>query len=44
MEEETEVVGFEGVTRGAVGMEKGLVILDKAFHPAASAIDGLVDE
>ena len=30
MEKETELVGFEGVTRGAIGMEKGLVILDKA--------------
>ena len=29
MEEETEVVGFEGVTRGAVEMENGLVMLDK---------------
>ncbi len=34
VEKEPEVIGLEGVTRGAIGMEKGLVILDKAFLPA----------
>ena len=44
VEKETEVIGLEGVTRGASRMEKGLVIIDEAFHPAASTIDGFVDE
>lgn len=44
VEKETEVIGFKRVTRGAIGMEKGFVILDKVFHPAARAIDALVDE
>ena len=44
MEEETEVIGFEGVTGGTIGMEKGFVIFDEVFHPAARAIDGFVDE
>ena len=34
VEKEAEVIGFKGVTRGAIGMEIGLVILDEAFHPA----------
>ena len=34
VEKETEVIGLEDVTRGAIGMEKGLVILDEVFHPA----------
>ena len=44
VEKETEVIGLEGVTRGAIGMEKGLVIFDEVFHPAACAIGGFVDE
>ena len=44
VEKEPEVIGLEGVTRGTFRMEKGLVILDEAFHPAASTIDGFVDE
>ena len=44
MEEETEVIGFKRVTRGTIGVEKGFVILDEVFHPAARAIDGFVDE
>ena len=34
VEKETEVIGLEGVTGGAIRMEKGLVILDEVFHPA----------
>ena len=44
VEKETEVIGLERVTRGAIGMEKGLVILDEVFHPPACAIGGFVDE
>ena len=44
MQEETEVIGFEGVTGGAIGMEKGFVILDEISHPAARTIDGFVEE
>ena len=44
VEKEPEVIGLEGVARGAIGMEKGLVIFDEAFHPAACAISGFVDE
>lgn len=44
MEQETEVIGFEGVAGGTIGMEKGFVILDEVFHPAARTIDGFVDE
>ena len=44
MEEEPEVVGLEGAAGGAVGQKEGLVVLDEAFHPAACAIDLLVDE
>ena len=35
MQEETEVIGFEGVAGGTIGMEEGFVILDEVFHPAA---------
>ena len=35
VEKETEVIGLEGVTRGAIRIEKGLVVLDEVFHPAA---------
>ena len=35
VEKEPEVIGLEGVARGAIGMQKGLVILDEVFHPAA---------
>ena len=34
VEKEPEVIGFKRVKRGAIRMEKGLVILDEAFHPA----------
>ena len=44
VEKEAEVIGFKRVTGGAIGMEKGFVIFDEVFHPAARAIDGFVDE
>ena len=44
VEKKTEVIGLEGVTRGTIRIEKGLVVLDEVFHPAACTIGGFVDE
>lgn len=44
VEKKPEVIGLEGMARGAIGMKKGLVIFDEAFHRAACAICGFVDE
>ena len=44
MQKNTELVGYEPVTRGAVGLEMGLVFFDKPFHAPAGAVELFVDE
>ena len=44
MEKQAELIGAESVTGGSVGGKACLMVLDKAFHPATSAIDALINE
>src|SRR3972149_5107168 len=44
VKEQPELIGGEPVARGAVRMEKGLVIFDEAFHSSPRTIDLIVDK
>jgi len=43
VQEEAELVGFPAVAGGAIGLGVEFVVLDHVFHPAAGAIDLLVE-
>ena len=44
VQEQPKLVGLPAVTRGAVGFGVELVLLDHVFHPAAGAIDLLIEQ